>query len=506
MKQSICILMLMLIVLLPACGQTPPKALPASAPHPVESTESLEEGYNPRFEAGDCWGLVPKSVSATCGYVVVPENRSRPWSEDNTVRLAVVILRAPGVEYAQPPTFLLGGGPGQDVIGMFEDLFKNYRYLQEDGFPPEEYPGHLQDMQQFVAVMDRIVADLQKREFVYFDQRGAGYSKPSLKCHGEDWSECRRRLLASGVDIAAYNTMENAADVNDVRLALGYNQINLQGGSYGTRLALEVMRQFPTIVRASVLDGVAPPQTDWAVEMVRLYDDALAVLFDHCREDPACDAAYPELGAVFYSLVERLNEHPVEVSVGDRTETLSGDDLRDTVWNALFDAHKIRFLPMMIGELNDGNSQVWGRLLEGSTQYDEPMAWGMHYTVECADRWAFETPQDLVAASEGLPLAIREAVVREFADTFWICEQWDVPPAPYVLHTPVYSDIPTLLLSGEFDPGTQPVFAEIVARTLSRHYNYVLPYRGHTDGFTGLCQSLVTSLFLDDPNHAPDTS
>jgi pimeloyl-ACP methyl ester carboxylesterase len=463
--------------------------------------------YQPRFETNECWGAVPAGVSVTCGYVIVPENRSEPLTEENMIQLAVVVLRAPGVKYTQPPTFLLGGGPGQDVVGMYEGFFQDYQSLQEHGFPAEQYPGHLQDMQQFKAVMDLFVADLQNREFVYFDQRGAGYSQPSLKCHGEDWGDCRSRLVSSGADIAAYNTLENVADVNDVRLALGYEQINLQGGSYGTRLALEVLRQYPPIVRATVLDGVVPPQIDWAVEMVRRYDDALQVLFDHCQADPTCKAAYPDLDTVFYNLVERLNARPIEVQVGDDVQTRNGDDLRDAIWNALYDANKIRFLPMMIAQVNGGNPAVWGQMLAPNTAgQGEPIAWGMHYSVECAERWAFETPQDLFAASEGLPLSIREAVVRYFADTFWICEQWDVPPASAIVHTPVQSDIPTLLLSGEFDPGTPPDFAEIVSQTLTHHYNYVLPYRGHTDGFTNLCQNSMTSAFLDNPFIEPDAT
>ncbi|HEX2998036.1 MAG TPA: hypothetical protein VHP14_24640, partial [Anaerolineales bacterium] len=99
----------------------------------------------------------------------MPENRAKPFDGDNSIRLAVVVLRAADTHSTQSPTFLLGGGPGQDVIGMYEGLLKSYQSLQKNGFPEEAYPGHLQDMQQFMAVMDLSMADLQKREFVYFD-------------------------------------------------------------------------------------------------------------------------------------------------------------------------------------------------------------------------------------------------------------------------------------------------------------------------------------------------
>jgi pimeloyl-ACP methyl ester carboxylesterase len=294
--------------------------------------------------------------------MIVPENRDRMPADGNTVRLAVVALRAPGVHYDQPPTVLLGSGPGQDVVGLFAGFFSDYAAPKTRPYPPEAYPGHWKDLQAFEQVIDLLVADLQKREFVYFDQRGAGYSEPVLRCHAERWDACRERLAAAGVDLAAYNTSENADDVNDLRLVLGYDQINLQGGSYGTRLALEVMRRHPAIVRAAVLDGVVPPQTYWSTEMVRRYADALQVLFDHCQADLRCNAAYPDLESVFYRQVARLNARSLEVPVGDHQELYDGDDLRDTVWNALWDAHTIPFVPMLIAQRARSRQLSWTTL------------------------------------------------------------------------------------------------------------------------------------------------
>lgn len=509
---------ILLLGLTAACGSPPgPETLTTpthlsetskTTPVTVASITSTVVTYQPGFKATQCWGAVPPGVLAACGFVVVPENRSQPFSEANSIRLAIEVLRIAGVRYTQPPTFLLGGGPGQDVVGLFVDTFQDYQYILDNGYPSEQYIGHLRDMKEFKAVMDLFVADLQQREFVIFDQRGSGYSRPSLKCHGEDWDVCRRRLVTSGVDIASFNTLENVRDVDDIRLALGYDQINLQGGSYGTRLALEILRQYPQNVRSAVLDGVAPPQVNWATEMVTRYGDALKVLFNHCREDPACDAAYPDLETVFYTLIERLNADPIGVQVGERNLSMHGDDLRDLVWNALYDYNKIRFLPMLIGQASQGRTKVWGQMLASAPAEpgEETIAWGMHFAVDCAERWAYERPQDLITASASLHPAIREAVVHYFADTFEICEQWNVPQAPAYLHSAVKSDVPTLLVSGEFDPGTPPAFAEIAAQTLNRHYTFVFPYMGHTDGFTNFCYSSVISTFLDDPAHAPDAS
>jgi pimeloyl-ACP methyl ester carboxylesterase len=193
------------------------------------------------------------------------------------------------------------------------------------------------------------------------------------------------------------------------------------------------------------------------------------------------------------------------VELGEQKIELNGNDLLDTAWNAMYDSTSIRFLPMLISQVNQGNTEVWKRLLSSNAGTGvEETAWGMHYSVDCAERWSFQDRQDFVQASQGLRPEISEAVVDYFDDSFWICKQWDVPQAPASIHTPVQSAIPTLLLSGEFDPGTPPAFADMAAETLTHHYTVVFPYLGHTDGFSSPCHASIVSGFLDDPSHPPD--
>lgn len=477
-------------------------ALPACA-RDQRAAAQQRPSYQPRWVPGACQAAYPSNIEAVCGHVIVPANRALPWTEHNTVQLAVVILRARGVRYRAAPTFLLGGGPGQDVISLFERLIGERERLVANEPPAEQYPGHAADIGEFRAAMDLLIADLAKRELVLFDQRGAGRSVPVLRCARERWAACRRRLAAEGVDVATYNSIESAADVNDIRRALGYQRINLQGGSYGTRLGLEVMRRYPRSVRAAVLDGVAPPQLNWSAEVTRVYGAALDVLFDHCDANAACARAYPDLRATFYALVQRLEAEPLELAA-QGGQPFDGDDLRDVVWNGLFDLQRIRFLPMMIGRLAQGDASVLERMLASAEASGDQIAWGMHYSVECAERLAFSSPRDVVLAARELHPAIRQGVIREFTRPFEICEEWAVPRAPASVREPVTSDVPTLLLSGEFDPGTTPAFADVAAATLTHHFHFVLPYEGHTDMFFSHCHSALASAFLDDPARAPD--
>jgi hypothetical protein len=194
------------------------------------------------------------------------------------------------------------------------------------------------------------------------------------------------------------------------------------------------------------------------------------------------------------------------VTVAGEAHALDGDDLHELVWNALYDAQRIRFLPLMIHRLAAGETAVLERLLASAGANADGIAWGAHYSMDCAERWVFARPDQVAAAARELHPAIRAGVTRQFVSTFEICEDWGAPAASRTVHTPVASDVPTLLLSGEFDPGTPPAFAELAAATLEHHYSYVLPYLGHTDGFFSYCHASLVSAFLDDPAHAPDST
>ena len=93
---------------------------------------------------------------------------------------------------------------------------------------------------------------------------------------------CARELRPQGVDAAQYTTAAWVADLDVVRAALGYDKINLWGGSYGTRAAQEYLRRHPDRVRSVVLDGVATPAMKSTLDVWPTREAALAAVFDAC--------------------------------------------------------------------------------------------------------------------------------------------------------------------------------------------------------------------------------
>jgi len=273
-----------------------------------ESAPALERlgGEAGTFTETDCPFETPADEDITCGVLTVPENRQT----DNgaTVELMVAILHARSDSPQPDPIIYLEGGPGGSALAGI-DTWYNTPYRQD-------------------------------RDFILFDQRGTGFSLPSLNCTEMDEDDiesaveqCRDRLLAEGVDLTAYNSRENAADVEALRLALGVDQVNLYGISYGTRLALTVMRDYPDGLRAVVIDSVYPPNVDTGYLFPSDTYALISAMFADCAAQPDCDAAFPDLEARFYDALYAIADAPPVVTNydGDEVELYPSDVLNTLI-------------------------------------------------------------------------------------------------------------------------------------------------------------------------------
>lgn len=280
------------------------------------------------FEEADCPFGEYEDYTIDCGYLIVPENRADPASRE--LRLAVAILRA---ENSLPdPIIYLEGGPGGSALYGIEGWFDSP--LNKD------------------------------RDLILIDQRGTGYSEPRLVCpEGEEFDEmdtgeyaeaCREVLERQNVNLAMYTSANSAADIADLRKALGYEQVNLYGISYGTRLALTIMRDHPEGIRSVVLDSAYPPQIAGYEEMAVNADRAFKQLFSDCAADADCNRAYPNLETVFYEVVEQGNNESFTVDFGEGEEELTGDDFLNRIFEELYATASIPYLPAVIYEAREG--------------------------------------------------------------------------------------------------------------------------------------------------------
>ena len=437
-----------------------------------------------QFATAECPFDVDRQYDITCGYLTVPENRET--GSDTTIDLAIAILHA-GQDNSEPdPVIYLDGGPGGSALSSLEA-------------EPDSWAAY---------------GFARTRDIVFIDQRGTGYSQPSLNCPemDDDYEgldnelDCQRRLLEAGIDLTAYNTAENGTDVADLADALGLESYNLVGISYGTYLALAVMRDHPEKVRSVVLDSPFPPNSDPAIDEAALTYDRILALIALCEQDTECLGAYPDLETVLIETVERMNSDPP-------SDDMDGDLLLQTIYQALFSADQYASaIPLLIylsyEEEYDFLAEIADELLGGG--FSRPRqsdndgdSEGMYTSVLCHDEFSFATADQAEdRTADVVPVELRTSLSSASLEFFELCEAWGAGEAADWANAAVVSDIPTLIVVGELDPATPPVWGELALQTLENGVLYIVGGSGHSLLSTNDCVINLSSDFIADP-YAP---
>ena len=476
---------------------TPPTSVEPTAPY----TASYEETPcpSPNVKGTHALDLGPEY---TCGYLTVPETRSDP--DGPTVRIAVATVRALSATPAAEPIVYLDGGPGGTGL---------------------------------ISAASVVAAGMNaERDVVFVDQRGTYHSEPFLSCPEQDafyadsvrlafndpatgeksdaaTVACRDRLVGDGVALDSYNTAENAADIADLRVAMGIDEWDVYGVSYGTALALTILRDHPEGVRSVVLDSVVPPNTRWTADFWPTAATAFEQMYEACAAQEACAAAYPDLEADFVEAVNRLDAEPLTVPV----TTASGETV-----SVVVDGYKLAntavlrlatgpvystVLPQMIHEIAAGDG---AGIASSVIQYLPPaglVGLGLQWSVFCSEDIPRTSADEVVAlASDALPgfpervLSLLPQVPRFFED----CAIWDVPPADEHAHAETVSDVPVLFLGGTFDAVTAPYWQDAATPFLSASQVVNFPGLGHHVIVQDPCPMRVIDSFLANPTEPVD--
>ncbi len=486
-------LLLCLLFLLNACGAAPETSLPRDDV-PTDGEPALFEASACPFDP-DMFAQDTRAVM--CGYLRVPEDRRQ--ADSPLIELAVAIIPSLSAEPAPDPIIYLAGGPGNSALIELDDWL--------------ETPFR------------------ETRDIILFDQRGMGFSLPSLTCpevaelEADDDAiaatiACRDRLRDEGVNLAAYNSAASAADLADLRVALGYETVNLLGISYGTRLALTTMRDFPEGIRSVILDSVYPPEVDAYTEQAANAARAIQGLLQGCAADSACDTAFVDLEPAFYALIDELNETPVELLLEDpesgETEEflLDGDMLVSSMVDWLYDTETIPELPFVIDAAIAEDYEPLRELLEfsGATgewrrqEDDIADSEGAYNSIECYEEIPFNDLDAAIAAGADYPPQLIAPLLSEVEDLFAICEFWPVGTAAAIETAPVQSAIPTLLLVGEYDPVTPPQWGRQAAAQLTSSFLFEMRGAGHALIDAGSCPLSIAVTFVVDPTASPDAT
>jgi pimeloyl-ACP methyl ester carboxylesterase len=442
--------------------------------------------------------------------------------------VAAAVVHAPSSHPAPDPIVFLDGGPSFGAIAPFA-----LDYYFADASYAADHDLILVDTRGTGLSVPRLGCPELDRARVAAFYAGRFINSRALPIMQRALQRCRDRLTSAGVDVSAYDSAEGAADLEALRQALGVTRWNLLAVSADGVLGLTYMRMYPDGIRSAIIDSGASTQMLWGLDYERGLAAELDDVFAGCRANAACDAAYPGIRHRFYALVGRLNAdprtitfhdfrpHPVTLRLdgaglyldtlfsifpGDRDFPESIHDLLDTVWR---ETH---------GELVAIHRKGFGRGPVGIEHANDFVAEGKSMSYLCRDQIGFITRGDIRRAARDLPLFAPRYLSRGYdlvdGSNYVFspagCDVWDVGVAKRVQFKPVSSDIPTLVLAGEFDTGIPPYVARQIPPTLSRSTYVEIPASAHLQLASynpgSDCAREIAAEFLARPWRTPDTS
>ncbi|MCI0451141.1 MAG: alpha/beta hydrolase [Candidatus Latescibacteria bacterium] len=410
------------------------------------------------------------------GKLSVPEDRSKPKGRTITLHIVVVPALTNGIKDA--PLFDLAGGPGLPASGAAS--------------------WYAADSTGYRAT----------RDIILVDQRGTGQSNP-LRCPElETVSKLARMYdpaavrrcrdeLAKDADLSQYGTLQAVHDLEAVRVALGFETIDLMGLSYGTVVAQVYMREYPHNVRCAVLTGTVPIDEKLPLHHARGAEDVLQNVLDDCEFDPLCDQAFPSLRGEWRDLLASFDAGPVNAIYHDSLDTrlvaLERGPFCEGLRTLLMTTPVQRRLPYILHRAAEGDFFPFFSLVSPDSGEASPFAEGMYLCVTCPEGTQRITSDEIEIETAGTFLG-RYRVDEQVG----ACNEWGLPPLSDEALAPVSASIPTLLLAGGMDYVTPVEWAQHVSSRLTDSRVVVIDYLGHyPDGMANMgCLDELIRAFL----------
>ncbi|MGH8196468.1 MAG: alpha/beta fold hydrolase [Woeseiaceae bacterium] len=440
-----------------------------------------ERAAQPSLQLEDCRisaGPGFPGMKAKCGVLPRPLDPQNP--DSGTFDLHVAVVPALSLEPELDPLVPIAGGPGQSSIEFYAAYWQAFEEIRRN------------------------------RDIVLVDQRGTGRSAP-LDCDaGEGFvesqlsteeivAEAKKCFDSLPYDPRYFTTSVAVTDLDAVRQVLGYLEFNLYGISYGTRVAQHYLRRYPDAVRTVILDGVVPPQIALGPAIALEAQKALEAILARCTESEACQARFPDIGREFRMLKDRLVDEAVVVDIPDpvtgETETFpfSDNELAGALRMLSYHPNTVALMPLLIHEAFGRNyAPIAAQYLMSARSVSEALSLGMHNAVVC---------------TEDAPFFEGENVSREALESTYIgpmqldaleaiCSVWPAGVLDDHFKTPVETDKPVLLLSGDADPITPPRFAELAAVDMTQKKLLTGVDQGHGQ-LTRTCIPQIMARFVE---------
>ena len=470
----------------------------------TQSAYATEQNKVLGFEAEKCWFHIPVDREMICGTATVLEDRSNLTGKKICIP---VVQLLPDKERHEPVVFL-SGGPGQtSEIDTDENITEWWRFSDEQVW-------------------------LRGRRLILFDQRGIGRSIPNLNCstdfNPKIWSKrldhpskvvdfdaeklkeiiaCRKRIIAGGSDLSKYNTKNIAADVDDIQRYLGIDRWAIYGVSYGTELGFAIMKDYANSISAAILDSVLPLGVNYVSMDEMNLNRSIDRLDRSCDADKRCRHDGPKIKDMIELIIEQLDASPVMIRISgedgekDGYSSISGSEFLDILFDMFYDRDMIGQIPRVVRRAYQQDYSYLADAIRISDEKDQELHFsdGMGYSVVCSEN------------DVSIPIVAANSKFRKWAsggEYQIVCPQWFVSK-PKIrsgenqIKKPI--NVPTLMLSGEFDPVTPAIWAKGQTKMISHAKTYVFKGVGHDVLDSAPCSSSIIAQFLQGKKFIDDT-
>jgi pimeloyl-ACP methyl ester carboxylesterase len=431
------------------------------------------QNYTPTIEPCPCLMKTDTRLRTVCGNLIVPENREKPGG--NKIKVPFVFAWKPGQDSTHNIILFTTGGPGYSTINPGDSLPYNSPLLTFGGY-------------------------------IYFDQRGTKNATPCLDCEGIDEAikrsytenlsrdsliriavtNCRNKFIKQGIDLSAYNTLESAADINDLRKALHIESLILNGVSYSGGLMLTVARNYPEGIKSLILASPLPGFVNYEEHALFNVNEALDRIFNIVESDSLQNSRFPNLRQHFQKYFESISGKHFSISYQEKENVkpvnilYTKNELLDAIINKITN-QDFQSVPAIMMDIVNGKHEKYVReVLDEKFSGNKALSYGMRLSVYCSEQIAF-ADQDLIKKQDNILPWLAGYPVNNVDEK--ICDCWKVKPEPRSAKTSVYSNIPALISMGDLDPWTRPIYSRLIKRTMPNSQLLMISGKAHGAGY-----------------------
>lgn len=450
---------------------------------PVDSYDRFEK---PCAFLGDLKG----NPHVECGQITVPEDH---LSNEGTIHITYVVLKAKNPQGAHPLIYFTGGPGGatltKDALRRwFDSPFRENRDLVLFDQRGINHSSALPNMERDIFEVMASDADINKEQHLV----------------AQVMQRYQQKTEDQGINVANYNSFQNAHDVGALMKHLSYERYNLMGGSYGTRLARVVQDLYPQFVHSVVLNSPNPLGDDFLISRLQSFSLALSRIFDYCEQQPECRAQYPDLRTDYIEAIQALKNQPYTVSINDQSFVVNAQDAIYLLRRALYGTNSRSTAPALIQAFKNRTPEAIEDVL--SMELDLIGAYNSTMWIS-VERHEMFNPKFVAAVVDSVytTLPLFPEKLGMFTSIYLELEDWHQNLLPLDQRTFKPSAIPTLIFVNRYDPVTPPINGKIMQEQLSNSQLFVMDEGGHGGGDLS-CRLKVISDFMDAPNDILDTS